>query len=65
MMRLDISITVGAIALGEVEAADGAGCAVVSLGVPSELGIAFSAAMPAVPLCFFTGSHAVRELLAS
>lgn len=64
VMRLDVPVSVRAIALGEVEAADSAGGAVVALSVPSESRIAFGAAMPAVPLSFFTGFQSFREFLA-
>ena len=65
MVCLDVPLTVRAIALAEVEAADRAGRTVVALGVLSESRIAFGPTMPAVPLRFLTGLHAFRELLAS
>jgi hypothetical protein len=64
MMRLDVPLTVRAVALGEVEAADRAGRTVVALGVAGQPGIAFGSPMPAVSLCFLPGLNAFRELFA-
>ena len=64
VMRLDVSLTVRAVAFAEVKAADRARRAVVALGVPSEPGVAFGPPVPAKPLCFLTGLYSIRELLA-